>query len=306
MGYLGSWVASERALVSLILRAEGDVGNKFWRTRLTHHMKIVLNARNLELEGPTHRCENLTKSLQRPVPLPAAPTFSLSPAEPSMGVLSAHCEYVMRVKIMNMGADNQRIRLVPPKYVGKEGEDGPPAQISVSTSSTKLFPGLAGCLTIRANCLAPGAFAFEFGVVGEAEEYTLTVTGQVLTPDNFEALALFRKLEGKGQLDEGVVLVQDYTAEHNVEASMVDESGESMAPESVGGVGEGSRVCALDSLYDADLLDDVKFWPTLPGVYFDKVSRAQAATATYAPLGRAFRRRWWAVFESVLGAFEPS
>jgi hypothetical protein len=257
-------------------------------------MKITLNERNLMLEGPTHRCQNLTSSLQRPTPLPpSTPSFSFSPSEPAFGLLSANCEYELKVKIMNMGADNQRIRCVPPSPNSTTSSTGcltdatatqQNAEVTMEVSSTKLFPGLFGTLTLRVSCHQPGPFSYDFAVVGEVERYTITVVGHVLPEASFDALSLLRKLEGKPALEDGVVLVKDNTAEAVCPESTVFED-EPPTSAAIGGAegtsGEAPTPTpqpreALDTLYDPDLLDDVRFFPTLPGLYFDKTLNAMS------------------------------
>lgn len=89
--------------------------------------------------------------------------------------------------------------LMPPPRL-QPSENSPTLQIKVS--STRLIPGLHEQLTLVLQTTSEGPFKFSFTIIGELQTYKLTVTGHVLPPDGFHALAALAKLEGRSGLGE--------------------------------------------------------------------------------------------------------
>ncbi|GMI06503.1 hypothetical protein TrLO_g11815 [Triparma laevis f. longispina] len=254
-------------------------------------IKVQPNTRNLVLNGPTIRATSLAQSLTRPVPEVDESLFSFSPSVPKFGCLASNCVYHLPVLVRTCGADVARLRLKPPvgidKYgnvIDKPSENSPTLQIKVS--STRLIPGLHEQLTLVLQTTSEGPFKFSFTIIGELQTYKLTVTGHVLPPDGFHALAALAKLEGRSGLEPGVRFVSelnvpsgslapppapdypDYDAETPADNSKSDG-------EKTGG---GEERDTIEGLYDPNNLDleDVGSFPSLTGIYWDKNTNSMA------------------------------
>lgn len=209
-------------------------------------MRITTNTRNLALEGPTHRCVSLSQSLNRPPPVPSAPALLIDPNEPTFGVVQVGGTYQLKLRLLNTSKDVVRLRLVPPPNAHKSV-----CTMGVKVGTTKTSPGIPVAITITADCVGVGPFDHEFTLVAESESYNVTVKGHVLDGENFDALSMLRRLEGKSVLEKGVTRVGGGAGAGGEE----DAGGE--GPEGGGDGGRGAP--SLEEMFDSNLLEEAKY-----------------------------------------------
>ncbi len=236
---------------------------------------VTPNTRNIKLELPTRRA-TFKQSIDRQISPPAVPALTFLPSGPNFGLLELGSTYRLKVKIRNDSQDQQRFRYVSPNRVISPSDETPPGENTTlsfhDVSSTKVTPGLHEFIVLELRALKTGAVDFEFRVIGETEEYQVTVTAHVLARESFEALAMLRKLEGKSPLSEGVVRVGTCFAVDNSIAEL-DESTHTVDSE----IARDPLSC----IYDEDTIDDVRSFPrSIAGVYWDRATNKMSLDTT--------------------------
>jgi hypothetical protein len=154
--------------------------------------------------------------------------------------------YQLKLRLLNTSKDVVRLRLVPPPNAHKSV-----CTMGVKVGTTKTSPGIPVAITITADCVGVGPFDHEFTLVAESESYNVTVKGHVLDGENFDALSMLRRLEGKSVLEKGVTRVGGGAGAGGEE----DAGGE--GPEGGGDGGRGAP--SLEEMFDSNLLEEAKY-----------------------------------------------
>ncbi|GMI56778.1 hypothetical protein ScalyP_jg10247 [Parmales sp. scaly parma] len=259
-------------------------------------MKVVLNHRNIELNGPTVRALNLTESLRNEYNFPdhhrSAFTnsknhlFNFTPSAPDFGFLQSGKLYHYPLKLQTFGKDVVRFRVVQSSSSAPSSShiviQNQTTSLHVTPSTTKIIPGISVTLTLALSTLSLGQFNLPFTVISELETYTITVSGHVLSAPDFASLAPLAT-NGKTLTSSGVKFVKDLSTPAADKADLeadLDQLEHTHTLTTTSSSGEGARNNILDLFTQQDV-DEASTFPTLSNMYWDKSTDTLRLQGTY-------------------------